>query len=56
MTLTRKYNIGRSGSGWGIWNSEGKKVMSCYNHYNAVESLYELMGWRFDPVKYKRNF
>ena len=52
----RKYHIGRSGSGWGIWNSEGNKVMSCYSHFNAVENLYKLMGWNFNPAKYKRCF
>ena len=52
----RKYHIGRSGSGWGIWNNEGNKVMSCYSHFNAVENLYNLMGWKFNPSKYRRNF
>ena len=52
----RKYHIGRSGSGWGIWNNEGNKVMSCYSHFNAVENLYKLMGWNFNPSKYRRNF
>ena len=52
----RKYHRGRSGSGWGIWNCEGNKVMSCYSHYNAVENLYKLMGWNFNPSKYKRYF
>lgn len=54
MTTERKYRIGRSGSGWGIWDNEGKKVKGCYSHYNAVESLYELMGWDWSPAKYKK--
>ncbi len=56
MAKTRKYHIGCSGSGWGIWNSDGDKVMSCSSHYHAVESLYNLMGWNWNPSKYKRNY
>ena len=57
QTQTRKYRIGCSGSGWGIWSTEdGHKVMSCYSHFDAVEKLYQLMGWRFDPAKYRRNY
>lgn len=55
MIQERKYHISRSGSGWGIWNADGQKIMSCYNHYNAVEVLYKLMGWSFNPAKYRRN-
>ena len=54
MAQARKYRIGRSASGWGIWESAtGNKVMSCYSHYHAVESLYNLMGWRRNPAKYR---
>ena len=54
MARIRKYKIGCSGSGWGIWNTEtGDKVMSCYSHYHAVESLYGLMGWAWNPAKYR---
>ena len=54
MAQARKYRIGRSASGWGIWESAtGNKVMSCYSHYHAVESLYNLMGWRWNPAKYR---
>lgn len=45
MKNNRKYNIGCSGSGWGIWNSEGSKVCSCFSRTHALETLYELMGW-----------
>ena len=56
MTQERKYCIGRSGSGWGIWsNIDGHKVMSCYSHYHAVESLYRLMGWNWNSAKYRRD-
>lgn len=54
MAQERKYRISRSGSGWGIWDNEGKKVKGCYSHFNAVESLYELMGWKFNPAKYRK--
>lgn len=53
MAKTRKYHIGCSGSGWGIWNNDGKKVMSCFSHYHAVEALYNLMGWNWNPSKYR---
>lgn len=56
MAQVRKYHISRSGSGWGIWDAEGKKVMGCCSHYVAVKSLYELMGWSWDPAKYRRNY
>ena len=54
MAQKRIYKIGCSGSGWGIWNTEtGHKVMSCCSHYHAVESLYNLMGWAWNPSKYR---
>ena len=57
MAQIRKYEIGRSGSGWGIWATlDGHKVMSCYPHRHAVESLYALMGWKWNPDKYRRNY
>lgn len=56
MATERKYHISRSGSGWGIWDSTGRKVKSCYSHFNAVECLYELMGWTFNPSKYQRQY
>lgn len=55
MENNRKYSIGCSGCGWGIWNNEtGEKVMSCASRYDAVENLYILMGWKWDPAKYRR--
>lgn len=57
MAQERKYKIGCSGSGWGIWNTlTGKKVMWCRSHYHAVESLYNLMGWKWSPKKYRDNY
>ncbi len=57
MAQIRKYEIGRSGSGWGIWATlDGHKVMSCCSHRHAVESLYALMGWKWNPDKYRRNY
>ena len=54
MAQERKYKIGCSGSGWGIWETAtGNKVMSCRSHYHAVESLYGLMGWAWNPSKYR---
>ena len=56
MIQERKYHISRSGSGWGIWANDGCKVMSCYSHRHAVESLYHLMGWNWNPAKYLSNY
>ena len=56
MAQIRKYKIGCSGSGWGLWDNEGKKIMWCRSHYHAVESLYGLMGWNWNPSKYRRNY
>lgn len=57
MIQKRIYKIGCSGSGWGIWNTEtGKKVMWCPSHYAAVESLYNLMGWKWSADKYRKNY
>lgn len=53
MAQIRKYEIGCSGSGWGIWaTSNGKKIKNCTSRYDAVKSLYELMGWYFNPAKF----
>lgn len=57
MAQARIYEIGCAGSGWGIWSTvDGHKVMSCYSHRHAVESLYNLMGWKWDPNKNRRNY
>ena len=56
MATERKYHISRSGSGWGIWDCTGRKVKSCYSDFNAVECLYELMGWAFNPSKYQKKY
>ena len=44
--MTKKYQIACSGCGWGIWTSEGVKVMSCSSRFDALDKLYELMGWK----------
>ena len=47
MAQTRKYKIGCSGRGWGIWDDEGHKVMWYRSHYHAVGIWdYELRSWR----------
>ena len=48
MALTRKYKIGCSGSGWGIWEiATGIKVASFgRSRLSALEKWYELEGWR----------
>ena len=45
---TRKYKIGCSGSGWGVWEiSTGRKVASCgMSRFSALDKWYELEDWR----------
>lgn len=53
MAQDRKYHIGCSGSGWGIWEiATGKKVMGfgC-RRIAALEAWYELEGWT-KPAKW----
>ena len=48
MANTRKYKVGCSGSGWGIWEiATGNKVAGFgQNRIAALEALYDLEGWR----------
>ena len=48
MTRERKYKVGCSGSGWGIWEiATGNKVASLgRSRLSALEKWYELEGWR----------
>ena len=48
MAKTRKYQVGCSGSGWGVWElSTGNKVKGFgQNRIAALEYWYELEGWR----------
>ena len=54
MAQTRKYQIGCSGSGWGVWEiATGNKVASFgRSRLAAFERLYELEGWR-KPAQWK---
>ena len=47
MARERRYKIGCSGSGWGVWEiSTGNKVASCgRSRYAALDAWYELEGW-----------
>ena len=48
MAQTRKYKVGCSGSGWGVWEiATGKKVRGFgRSRISALEYWYELEGWR----------
>ena len=47
MARERKYKVGCSGSGWGIWEiATGNKVASFgRSRYAALDAWYELEGW-----------
>ena len=47
MARERKFQIGCSGSGWGVWEiATGNKVASCgRSRYSALDKWYELEGW-----------
>lgn len=60
MTQTWKYRVGRSGSGFGVWNEEtGEKVKGFSSlpvgRYEALAYLYHLNGWDFSKSKYVRE-
>lgn len=60
MTTKRKYEVGCSGSGWGVWNNEtGCKIASftgrSIGRYEALRYLYYLNGWDWNKSKYVRN-
>ena len=54
MAKTRKYQIGCSGSGWGIWEiASGRKIKGFgQSRIAALEFWYELEGWRKPKVWY----
>lgn len=60
MTTNRKYEVGCSGSGWGVWdNKTGCKIASftgrSIGRYEALRYLYHLNGWDWNKSKYVRN-
>ena len=48
MAQARKYKVGCSGLGWGVWEiATGKHIASFgRNRYAALEKWYELEGWK----------
>ena len=54
MAQTRKYKVGCSGSGWGVWEiATGKKVRGFgRSRISALEYWYELEGWRKPTMWY----
>lgn len=60
MTTNRKYEVGCSGSGWGVWDNEtGRKIASftgrSIGRIEALRYLYYLNGWDWNHSKYVRN-
>ena len=60
MTTSRKYEVGCSGSGWGVWDNEtGRKIASftgrSIGRIEALRYLYYLNGWDWNHSKYVRN-
>ena len=53
MAQARKYSIGCSGSGWGVWSNEThQKVADCCSRYAALSKWYELEGWKKPAMWY----
>ena len=54
-----KYSVGRSASGWGIWNENGEKVIGFgsrgVDRFRALRYMYELYGWNWEHSKYVRE-
>ncbi len=60
MAQARKYEVGASGSGWGLWEVEtGRKVAGFTSlpigRYMALKCLYELNGWDWLKSKYVKE-
>lgn len=51
MIIDRKYMIGCSGSGWGVWALTGEKIAVCRDRIAALEKWYALEGWS-KPVRW----
>ena len=53
MVSNRKYSVGRSGSGWGVWcNETHLKVADCTCRTAALSKWYELEGWKKPAMWY----
>ena len=55
-----KYEVGASGSGWGVWNTETRQKVQGFcsapiGRYLALKYLYILNGWDWSKSKYVRE-
>ena len=59
MTQTLKYSVGRSGSGWGVWDANGNKIKGFgsrgIDRFAALKYMYMLYGWDWNRSKYVRQ-
>lgn len=60
MTNNRKYEVGASGSGWGVWNTETHQKVQGFTsapigRFYALRYLYILNGWDWLKSKYVRE-
>ena len=59
MTTNFKYQVGASGSGWGVWDANGNKVASftsrSIGRIEALRYLYYLNGWDWNRSKIVRE-
>jgi len=59
MAVTRKYTVNAGGSGWGVWDADGRKVASFtarpIGRYQALRYLYMLNGWNWERSRYVRE-
>lgn len=54
-----KYSVGRSASGFGVWNAEGIKIKgfgsTSMDRFEALKYMYMLYGWNWQRSKYVRE-
>ena len=59
MATTKKYTVNAGGSGWGVWDVDGRKVASFTSRpigrYQALRYLYMLNGWNWESSRYVRT-
>lgn len=59
MVRNRQYEVGCGGSGWGVWDADGHKIIGftsrTIGRYEALKYMYMLYGWDFNRSKYVKE-